>query len=236
MYGPVSNTNPGGLGGKQNFNVYSLASNPFAKIRFVGSNNNFSEVYNITSSSVQQSYVRNGLTFVYRTFTVDRPFVGEFGAQATTITKIEIVSDSIPDHFTTPNPAIFETEPNELADLDIYYEASGAKLISGLSNTVTLDYFNSYSFGNGVESNRREDDFNAPMIGKGVRVSSVLDTPFKEERRSASLIFSGIFNSTSGVNNTNQFTLAENITKDLNPTYGSIQKLHAREYRLNSSL
>ena len=229
VYGPVSNTNPGGVGGKQNFNVYSLASSPFAKIRFVGSNNNFSEVYNITNNGTQQSYNRNGLTFVYRTFTVDRPFVGEFGVQATTITKIEIVSDSIPDHFTTPNPAIFETEPNELADLDIYYEASGAKLISGLSNTVTLDYFNSYSFGNGVESNRREDDFNAPMIGKGVRVSSVLDTPFKEERRSAGLIFSGIFNSTSGINNTNQFTLAENITKDLNPTYGSIQKLHARD-------
>jgi len=231
VYGPVSNTNPGGLGGKQNFNVYALAANPFAKIRFKGSDNNFSEVYNITNSTAQQSYTRNNgsLTFIYRTFTVDRPFVGEFGVQATTITKIEIVSDSIPDHFTTPNPAIFETEPNELADLDIYYEASDAKLISGLSNTVTLNYFNSYSFGNGVESNRREDDFNAPTIGKGVRVSSTIDTPFKEERRSASLIFSGIFNSTSGVNNTNQFTLAENITKDLNPTYGSIQKLHARD-------
>ena len=229
VYGPASSTNPGGLGGKQNFNVYKLASNPFAKIRFKGSDNNFSEVYNITSSTSETSYQRNNLIFLHRTFTVDRQFVGEFGTQATTITKIEIVSDSIPDHFTTPNPAIFETEPNELADLDIYYEASDAKLISGLSNTVTLDYFNSYSFGNGVESNRREDDFNAPTIGKGVRVSSIIDTPFKEERRPASLIFSGIFNSTSGINNTNQFTIAENITKDLNPTNGSIQKLHARD-------
>ena len=229
VYGPVSSTNPGGLGGKQNFNVYKLASNPFAKIRFVGSNNNFSEVYNITSSNVQSGYNRNGLTFIYKTFTVDRPFAGEFGTQATGITKIEIVSDSIPDHFTTPNPAIFETEPNELADLDIYYEASDAKLISGLSNTVTLDYFNSYSFGNGVESNRREDDFNAPTIGKGVRVSSTLDTPFKEERRGAGLIYSGIFNSTSGVNQLNQFISGLKITKDLNPVYGTIQKLHARD-------
>ena len=62
-----------------------------------------------------------------------------------------------------------------------------------------------------------------------MRVSSIIDTPFKEERRPASLIFSGIFNSTSGINNTNQFTIAENITKDLNPTNGSIQKLHARD-------
>ena len=228
VYGPVDSS-PLGNTGKQNSRVWQLASGFNAKIRFKGIDNNFSEVYNITNNGTQQGYTRNGLTFIYRTFTVDRPFVGEFGTQATTITKIEIVSDSIPDHFTTPNPAIFETEPNELADLDIYYEASDAKLISGLSNTVTLDYFNSYSFGNGVESNRREDDFNAPTIGKGVRVSSVIDTPFKEERRSAGLIFSGIFNSTSGINNTNQFTIAENITKDLNPTNGSIQKLHARD-------
>ena len=124
VYGPASSTNPGGLGGKQNFNVYKLASNPFAKIRFKGSDNNFSEVYNITSSTSETSYQRNNLIFLHRTFTVDRQFVGEFGTQATTITKIEIVSDSIPDHFTTPNPAIFETEPIELADLDIYYEAS----------------------------------------------------------------------------------------------------------------
>ena len=228
VYGPVDSS-PLGNTGKQNSRVWQLASGFNAKIRFKGSDNNFSEVYNITNNGTQQGYTRNGLTFIYRTFTVDRQFVGEFGTQATSITKIEIVSDSIPDNFTTPNPAIFETEPNELADLDIYYEASDAKLISELSNTVTLDYFNSYSFGNGVESNRREDDFNAPTIGKGVRVSSIIDTPFKEERRSAGLIFSGIFNSTSGINNTNQFTAAENITKDLNPTYGSIQKLHARD-------
>jgi hypothetical protein len=66
-------------------------------------------------------------------------------------------------------------------------------------------------------------------MGNGVRVSSTLDEPYEEERRASSLIFSGIFNSISGVNNTNQFLIAENITKDLNPTYGSIQKLHARD-------
>ena len=229
VYGPV-NASPLGSTGKQNSRVWQLASSFNAKIRFKGENDNFSEVYNIIpDANQQQDYNRNGLTFVYRTFTVDRPFVGEFGAQATTITKIEIVTDSVPDHFTTPDPAIFETELDELADLDIYYEASDAKLISGLTNVVALDYFNTYSFGNGVESNRREDDFNAATIGKGVRVSSTIDTPFEEERKSASLIFSGIFNSISGVNNTNQFLIAENITKDLNPTYGSIQKLHARD-------
>ena len=137
----------------------------------------------------------------------DSSYSGSGGAAQ--FTKIKVYRERFSgdlEELSSSNPAVFETEPNELADLDIYYEASDAKLISGLSNTVTLDYFNSYSFGNGVESNRREDDFNAPTIGKGVRVSSIIDTPFKEERRPASLIFSGIFNSTSGINNTNQFS------------------------------
>ena len=127
------------------------------------------------------------------------------------------------------NPAIFETEPDKLADLDIFYEASGFRNISTVKTPTAIDWSNCYSFGNGVESDRIRDDFNAPVIGKGVRVSAVLEEPYREERRSSSMIFSGIFNSISGINNTNQFLLAEDITQDLNPTNGGIQKLHARD-------
>ena len=93
---------------------------------------------------------------------------------------------------------------------------------------VTLPFFNAYSFGNGVESNRVRDDFNQIFIDKGPKVSAVLEEPYKEERRSSGFIYSGIYNSMSGVNNLNQFIQAEKITKDLNPSYGSIQKLFAR--------
>ena len=127
------------------------------------------------------------------------------------------------------NPAIFETEPTDQADLDIYYEASDAIPIGDAGNVNSLSWWNSYSFGQGVESDRIRDDYNAPRIGNGVRVSSTLEKPYEEERQGSSMIFSGIFNSISGVNNTNQFLIAENITKDLNPTYGTIQKLHARD-------
>ena len=70
------------------------------------------------------------------------------------------------------------------------------------------------------------------MIGKGVKASAVLEEQYKEENRSNGLIYSGIYNSTSGVNNLNQFIAAEKITKDLNPTYGSIQKLFQRRIDL----
>jgi len=96
-------------------------------------------------------------------------------------------------------------------------------------NEVGLSWYNTFSFSNGVESDRLRDDFNQIKLDKGAVVSTTLDTIYKEERRSSGLIFSGIYNTNSGVNSLNQFIQAEKITKDLNPTYGSIQKLFSRQ-------
>ena len=87
---------------------------------------------------------------------------------------------------------------------------------------------NGYSYGNGVESNRIRDDFNQVFLNKGVKASTTLDNSYEEERRTNGLIYSGLYNSISGVNSVNQFIQAEKITKDLNNTYGSIQKLFSR--------
>jgi len=97
------------------------------------------------------------------------------------------------------------------------------------STRRSLSYFNCYSFGNGVESNRIRDDYNAVTIDKGVKASAPLAEGYEEERKASSFIFSGIYNSTSGINRTNEFIQAEPITKDLNPINGSIQKLFARD-------
>ena len=96
-------------------------------------------------------------------------------------------------------------------------------------NEVGLSWYNAFSFSNGVESDRLRDIFNEVKLDKGPIVSTTLDTIYKEERRSSGLIFSGIYNTNSGINSLNQFIQAEKITKDLNPTYGSIQKLFSRQ-------
>jgi len=93
----------------------------------------------------------------------------------------------------------------------------------------TLNWFNAYAFGNGIESDRIRDDFNATTLTNGVKASTVLAEQYKEDRRKTGLIHSGIYNSTSNVNKLNQFIAAEKITKDMNPQYGSIQKLHTRD-------
>jgi hypothetical protein len=164
-------------------------------------------------------------------------FVGENSYSWTTVQNnlpaiqwIDFVNDEDSKKLTSTNPAIFETEPKETVDLDIFNEASNALPINTYGQTQVLDtYFNCFSFGNGVESNRVRDDFNAPTIDKGPKVSAPLDEPYMEERRGSGMIFSQIFNSTSGINRLNQFIQAEPITKDLNPIYGTIQKLHVRD-------
>jgi len=93
---------------------------------------------------------------------------------------------------------------------------------------VGLSWYNCFSFGDGIESNRIRDGFNKMQITNGARASATLEEPYSEEMRKSGLIYSGIYNSNSGVNNLNQFIQAEKITKDLNPTYGSIQKLFSR--------
>jgi hypothetical protein len=94
---------------------------------------------------------------------------------------------------------------------------------------VTLPWFNCYSFGNGVESDRIRDDYNQVTIDNGPKASTTLEETYLEERRCNGFIWSGIYNSNSGVNDLNQFIQAETITKDVNPGYGCIQKLHARD-------
>jgi hypothetical protein len=125
------------------------------------------------------------------------------------------------------NPAIFETEPvRQKTELDIYYENDIAYPISKHYDTHVLNWYNCFNFNNGVESNRIRDDFNAPFIKNGVKASTVLEEGYQEEHKFNGLIWSGIINSKSSINNSNQFIQAETITKDFLPSYGKIQKLH----------
>jgi len=205
------------------------------RVRFKNSDGDLGQTYIVTSVTAPTAYNyadanSNIFSLTKKTVTVDRNFNDNLGADPT---EMQIVDVSFGSVNAVKNPGIFETEQLELADLDIYYESTNALEIGSnagnLGNTVTLDFKNCYTFGNGVESTRIRDDFNAPQKGKGVRVSTTLQTPYYEEHLPASLIYSGIVNSRAGINNSNQFTTAIDITKDLPNTYGSIQKLHARD-------
>ena len=82
-----------------------------------------------------------------------------------------------------------------------------------------------------IEESRIRGGYNNVSTDYGVKAYLVADDP-NQERRSSSLIYSGILNSRTGVNNTNQFSVAEEITRSVDPISGSIQKLFAEDTNL----
>jgi hypothetical protein len=82
-----------------------------------------------------------------------------------------------------------------------------------------------------IEESRIRGGFNNTNVDYGVRAYLVEDEP-NGDVRGNSLIYSGIFNSRTGINQTNVFSVAEDITKSADPANGTIQKLYAEDTNL----
>ena len=82
-----------------------------------------------------------------------------------------------------------------------------------------------------VEEARIRGGYNNTNVSYGVRAYLVEEEP-KSSIRFNSLIYSGIFNSRTGVNDTNVFSVGQDITKSVDPANGSIQKLYAEDTNL----
>jgi len=82
-----------------------------------------------------------------------------------------------------------------------------------------------------VEEARIRGGYNNTNVSYGVRAYLVEDEP-KSSIRFNSLIYSGIFNSRTGINDTNVFSVGQDITKSVDPANGSIQKLYAEDTNL----
>lgn len=82
-----------------------------------------------------------------------------------------------------------------------------------------------------IEETRIRGGYNNTTVDLGVKAYIVEESP-QRERLINTLIYSGVFNSKTGVNNTNQFSVAEDITRTVDPAQGSIQKLYAEDTNL----
>ena len=82
-----------------------------------------------------------------------------------------------------------------------------------------------------VEEARIRGGYNNTNVDYGVRAYLVDEEP-NSSIRFNSLIYSGIFNSRTGINDTNIFNVGEDITKSADPANGSIQKLYAEDTNL----
>jgi len=79
-----------------------------------------------------------------------------------------------------------------------------------------------------VEESRIRGGFNNTSVELGPR-AYVTEQNDGEDVFSTGLIYSGVFNSRTSVNNTNVFSVADDITKSLDPRSGPLQFMHARD-------
>ena len=82
-----------------------------------------------------------------------------------------------------------------------------------------------------IEESRIRGGFNNTTVDFSPKAYLVEDEP-NASRLGNSLIYSGIFNSRTGINNTNVFSVGKDITKSADPANGSIQKLYAEDTNL----
>ena len=109
---------------------------------------------------------------------------------------------------------------------------------------LEISYFNSIVLAGGktgssntpgiyhIEESRINGEFNGKQMDYGVK-AHITNEEYKSKVRENALIYSGIYNSRTNVNELNQFPSGEEITRAVDIAEGSIQKLHAEDTNLN---
>ncbi len=92
-----------------------------------------------------------------------------------------------------------------------------------IDSNVNEDWF--------VEEARIEGGFNNASVDFGNK-AYIVEEESRQERRKNAIIYSGVYNSKNGINNSNQFPIGEDITRAVDPSSGSIQKLFAENTNL----
>ncbi len=82
-----------------------------------------------------------------------------------------------------------------------------------------------------LEEARIRGGYNNTITDLGKK-AYIVEEDDESQQRTNTLIYSGIYNSRTGFNGTNVFSVAENITKSVDPANGSIQKLYAEDTNL----
>lgn len=82
-----------------------------------------------------------------------------------------------------------------------------------------------------IEESRIRGGFSNAGMSLGVRAYLDEEDPIQQHRFNT-LIYSGIYNSRTGLNRTNEFPVGTNITRSANPQYNTIQKIYAEENQL----
>ena len=138
---------------------------------------------------------------------------------------------------------VFETKP-EVKNDNIYYEIGQTYNIDkegyhegadtdqtqneGQAALVTIDWFNCFAWGNGIESFKHKDSFLGNSLLTNTR--ALLNyAGYRENKRIASLTYSGVYNQSTNYNALNEFNLSLANFRDLDDQFGKIMKIESRD-------
>ena len=126
----------------------------------------------------------------------------------------------------------------ELKYFNSYWLKKLSNVVDENPSTPTVPYANvPQAFANDntndwyVEEARIRGGYNNTITDLGVKAHIVEDNP-NNQNRFNTMIYSGVFNSRTGINQTNEFSVGEDITRSVDPAKGSIQKLYAEDTNL----
>lgn len=165
---------------------------------------------------------------------IPRQVLGNTGIDAIPPFQTEFDEDG---KVTTIKEISFETEPIDESSLDLYWESGDTYPISMHGKKNVIQWSNCIATLNNdvktvtLESKKIFDKFNTVSIAQGTRVLTP-EPRYAEETRKSGLIFSGLYNSKTGINELNQFNDSLGITKELEPNSGGIQKLYTLDTNL----
>ena len=139
---------------------------------------------------------------------------------------------------------VFETKPNDALP-DLWFEGSQSFRIDSIGQhignvvnqniaqdvaaTVSLNFSNCFTFGNGVESYKILDQATGKQFNLGNRTFTTNNTTYQQAHRFADLTYSGVFNDETNVNKLNEFNLGLANFKPLEETFGDVEILFARK-------
>ena len=206
-------------------NADASGAQPFAPLE------NQNQIYFYTRTASQPN-------MLYMRFLNGTPTYGSWGQNIVNADAKTSVNISIANPGTQ---VCFETVPSA-TNPDVFYESSENFAIAGGYHTgnirnqsatqagiVELDFYNCYTFGNGVESQKVEDSILGSKMELGARTLLSSNQDYKEAHRFADITYSGVYNDESNINKLNEFNLGLLNFKPLEDIYGTIQKMSGRK-------
>ena len=150
-------------------------------------------------------------------FTNERVYRGNVTAMSIVGTTNEVtLSKPIPDCPSNPGGEISFKAINDFSNIPAAY-------IDDEDQDRANDWL--------LEESRIRGGYNNKSVDFGPKAYLVEDDT-KQSHKFSGLIHSGIFNSRTGFNATNQFSVAQDITRTIDPAKGSIQRLYAEDTNL----